>query len=192
MGLNKLELKRQVFHALLGVVIVFGVLYGLLTVKSLLMIFIVGAVISALSVRWKVPVVSWFLGHFDRKGEKIPGRGAMFFVLGSLLVLALFPRHVALASILVLAFGDAAATLVGVHLGKIRSVTMKTLEGFFAGACAGFLGALFFVDYVSAFAGSIAAMCFELLEIRLGRKVIDDNFMVPLAAGLVMYAVSLL
>ncbi len=192
MKLNRLELRRQSFHALLGVVIVLGVLYGFLDVKRLLLVFIAGIVISSLSVRYKVPVISWFLDQFDRKGEKIPGKGAMFFLLGSLIVLALFPQGIALASVLVIAFGDSVATLVGMHLGRIKSITRKTLEGFFSGAFAGFLGALFFVDYVSAFAASVAAMCFELLDIRFGIKVIDDNLMVPLVAALVMYIIALL
>ncbi|MFH0751978.1 MAG: hypothetical protein V1914_00070 [archaeon] len=192
MKLNKLELRRQVFHALLGVVIVLGVLYDIWTVKRLLLIFIVGVIVSSLSVKYKVPVVSWFLKLFDREKEKIPGKGAMFFVLGSLIVLALFPQGIALAAILVMAFGDSAATLVGIHLGKIKSVSLKTLEGFFAGTCAGFIGALFFVDYVSAFVGSVAAMCFEVLDLRFGGRIIDDNLMVPLVAGLVMYVLTLL
>lgn len=192
MGLNRLELKRQTFHFMLGVVIALGVLYGVLTVKRMLVIFIGGVLLSALSIRCNVPVISWFLRNFDRKEEKIPGKGAMFFVLGSLLVLSMFPQNIALASILILAFGDAIATLVGMHLGRIKSITKKTLEGFFAGALAGFIGALFFVDYASAFAGSVAAMCFELLEVRFGSHVIDDNLMVPVISGLVMYVIFLL
>lgn len=192
MKLDSLELRRQSFHALLGVIIVLGVLYGILDVKRLLLVFIAGVAVSALSVRYEIPGVSWFLDQFGRRDEKIPGKGAMFFLLGSLIVIALFPQGIALASVLVLAFGDSVATIVGMHVGKIKSISRKTLEGFFSGAFAGFLGALFFVDYVSAFAASVAAMCFELLDIRFGIKVIDDNLMVPLVAASVMYVIALL
>lgn len=192
MKFDALELRRQLFHFCLGIVIVLGVSYDILTVKRMLIIFIIGVVLSLLSVNYEVPVISWFLRHFDRKGEKIPGKGAMFFVLGSLLVLSVFPENIALASVLVLSFGDAFATLIGMHLGRVQSVTKKTLEGFFAGLVAGFVGALFFVDYFSAFAGSAAAMCFELLTVRFGKHVIDDNLMVPMISGLVMYVIFLL
>ena len=189
---NYLELRRQLFHALLGVVIVLGVIYGLLTVKRLLLIFIFGVVLSGLSIGFRIPVISWFLDNFDRKDEKMPGKGAMFFVLGSLSVLAFFPLNIALAAIMVLALGDSLATLVGLHLGRIRSVSRKSMEGFFAGVVAAFIGALFFVDYLSALAGSLAAMCFELLEIKFGSRVVDDNVMVPLTAAFVMWLVTLL
>ena len=42
---NYLELRRQLFHALLGVAIVLGVFYGLLTVKRLLLVFIVRVIL---------------------------------------------------------------------------------------------------------------------------------------------------
>lgn len=192
MKLNSFEFRRQLFHALLGVVIVLGVSIGLLSAGRLLLIFIGGVVASALSTKYDVPVVSWFLRHFEREKEAIPGKGAMFFVLGSLIVISLFPRGIALASILVLALGDSFATVVGLHLGRVKSITRKTLEGFFAGVFTAFLGAVIFVDVFSALAGSLAAMFFELLEIKLGNRVVDDNLMVPLVAGLVMYVVSLL
>lgn len=192
MALNVLEFRRQAFHAVFGIVIVLLVLLDILTAKRLLLVAIVGAALSGLSVKYRVPVISWFLEKFDRKEDKIPGKGAFFFVLGCLIVLALFPKNIALASILILALGDSFATLVGLHFGRIKSITRKTLEGFFAGAFAGFVGAFLFVDFFSALAGSLAAMFFEILEIRLGSKVIDDNIMVPLTAALVMWAIVLL
>ncbi len=192
MAVSSLEFRRQAFHAMLGIVIVLLVLVGFLTAKRLLLMVIMGAVISGISVKCRIPLISWFLDNFDRKDEKIPGKGAIFYILGCLIVLALFPQRIALASILVMALGDSFATIVGFHFGKIKSITRKTLEGFFAGSFAGFIGAVLFVDYFSALAGSLAAMFFEMLEIRLGSKVIDDNIMVPLTAALVMWIIVLL
>ena len=188
---NYLELRRQMFHALLGVAIVLGVIYGLLTVKRLLLVFIIGVILSGLSTGFRIPVIGWFLERFDRKGERIPGKGAVFFVLGSILVLALFPQSIALAGIMILALGDSLATIVGLHLGKVRSVNRKSMEGFFAGVTAAFIGAMLFVDYISALAGSLAAMCLELLEVRLGSRIVDDNIMVPMVAASVMWILTL-
>ena len=109
----------------------------------------------------------------------------LFFLLGSFLAVLLFPKDIALASIMVLAFGDAISHLFGVHFGKIMHPLSdkKFLEGAIAGFFAATVGALLFIPVHEALLAAFAAMLVEALEVRFRRIQIDDNFLIPLAAG---------
>ena len=43
-----------------------------------------------------------------------------------------------------------------------------------------------------AFAGSLAAMAIEAIEIKFGADMIDDNLTIPMGAGIVIYAARLI
>ncbi len=61
------------------------------------------------------------------------------------------------------------------------------MEGTVAGALVGILAAAIFVPLSQAFLGSFAAMIAEVIEIDFNQKPVDDNVVVPLVAGTVMY-----
>ena len=65
------------------------------------------------------------------------------------------------------------------------------MEGTIAGTISGFLAALLFVPFTPAFLGSFAAMVAEVVQIDLNQSQIDDNLIVPLVAGTVMYLVKI-
>ena len=67
----------------------------------------------------------------------------------------------------------------------------KLLEGTLAGTFAGFLGAVLFVPIPEAVLGSAVAMIAEVVKIDLNDNTIDDNLVVPLVAGTVMFLVRL-
>jgi len=186
--INRLELRRQLFHLTLGIFFIALFYFGLLSVRALFVILITGLFLAIVSTKLDIPGVAWFLEKFDRKDARFPGEGAFFYVLGCFIVLGVFPRDIAFGAIMVLAAGDSFATLVGSSVGKQR-IGKKTAEGLLAGIIAGFVGALFFVDAVAAFIGSIAAMLTETLEIRFFGKSVDDNLFVPVIAAIVMYGV---
>src|SRR3990167_9229725 len=91
--MNNLEFKRQSFHILFGIFIVILLMYGLIDKWILLYSAIIGIIISFLSTRIKIPVISWFLQHFERSEdmEKFPGKGAISYLIGAFLA-ALFFR----------------------------------------------------------------------------------------------------
>ena len=94
-----------------------------------------------------------------------------------------------IASIMILTLGDSVSFLYGTFLGKIRLRfnKLKKLEGILAGMLAAFLGALVFVDFIEAFFSSLIAMIVEGAGFRIGVNDIDDNIIVPLVAGTVIY-----
>ena len=113
--------------------------------------------------------------------------GATWVFIGSILTIAIFPKEIAVISLIYMCIGDTVAGLVGRKFGKMKFYD-KTIEGSLAGliVCllSGFLVQLS-LPLVVVFSGAFAAMFIELLPIS-----IDDNLSVPLFAGTIMVIAS--
>lgn len=195
MALNKFELSRQAFHIFLGIGIVLLLLYGLADKTTILIAVIIGLVVSYLSKKTNIPVIIQLLEKFERREDikNFPGKGIIFYFIGAYIALLLFPREVALASIMILAFGDSVSHLYGLHYGRIKNPLSKTkfIEGTAAGLAAGFLGALVFLPWHEALFASLAAMAAEAMEIKIGAQQVDDNLVMPFAAGAAVWIARL-
>lgn len=192
--LSTLELKRQLMHMLVGIVTVTLLYFDLLSPWALFLLIIIGFLLSFLVKRnVKVPLIDWFLHHFERPDQmnNFPGKGTLFFFIGSLLVLKLFDKDIALASIMVLTFGDSVSHLFGAKFGRLQNFfngqSRKLFEGTLMGGLAGFFGAWLLVSFPLAFVGSFAAMIAEVIKIDFNERTLDDNIVVPLVAGTVMF-----
>lgn len=185
--LNNLEIRRKIFHILIGLVCLFLIYYEILTAFGLFLIIISGGLLSFISKRVDLPLISFFLQHFERKEERnsFPGRGALFLFVGFLLAIKLFPKEVALAAIAVVTLGDSFNHIFGQLFGHLPHSwnPKKMIEGSLFGLCFGFLGALFFVRPFEALIAALAGIFIEIIELDLNKKHLDDNFLVPLAAG---------
>ena len=60
-----LELKRQAFHIAVGLAAVFLIAKDLVSWNFFLLVLLIGLVLSFLSLKKRLPFVSWFLEHFD-------------------------------------------------------------------------------------------------------------------------------
>jgi dolichol kinase len=138
-----------------------------------------------------------------RLGEERRLSGITYYLLGCTIAVIVFPREIALLSILFLAVGDPIASIVGVARGKRPwpsdvSPSGKSVEGTLAcfALCALIsLGATFCFGSLSsfqwherllfAFLGGMAAALGELLPLRA-----DDNFAMPLIAGTTLWVTS--
>ena len=113
--------------------------------------------------------------------------GATWLFIGSTLTVAVFPKEIAVISLIYMSIGDTVAGLVGRKFGKMKFYD-KTIEGSLAGliVCllSGYLVQLS-LPLVVVFSGAFAAMFIELLPIS-----IDDNLSVPLFAGTIMVIAS--
>lgn len=203
--ISSFEWNRQLFHIFLGILIVLLLLYdGLIGTiifllfgisgrnifngrNIILVLIIIGLVLSYTSRKIKIPVVYYLLQKFERKKEieRFPGKGIIFYFIGVYIALLLYPKDIAMASIMVLAFGDSISHIFGLHYGKVRHPFSKTkfLEGTIAGFVAGFIGALVFLPWQEAFFASLTAMIVETIDIKIGIEHVDDNLIVPFAAG---------
>jgi dolichol kinase len=180
------EFSRQLIHLFAG--LLFALLAWFAGIKLAL-----GFAIIVLAVGIVVSVFAWkflekhplneLLKHVERKHERqLPGKAALMLLLAIIVVLLLFyrmPLEVATGSLLVLAFGDSFSTIIGKKFGKTKIVGKKTLEGTIAGIIAGFIPLLLLIAPLQAFTAALAGMLAELLPI-------DDNFTVPIAAGIVL------
>lgn len=194
-----LELGRQCFHIILGVIIILLIMIveREIVLITLFLAFLLSILVSIISMRIKIPIFSWFLEEFgrERENETFPGKGIIFFLAGCLLTFKLFTQDIALASIVVLTFGDSIATLAGFFGQKYRHKPFsrfKTLYGTLIGIVVSFLIALIFIEPLYAATAAILGMFAEALSIKLGETEADDNLIVPLAAGTSCYLLRLI
>ena len=188
------ELRRKILHMLFGVGAVFLLVNDLITPFILFVMLCLGILVSVLSLKFRIPIVSYFLDNFEKGGDKknLPGRGLIFAFAGCILALKLFPIQIALASITILTFADPVSYLIGCKFGKTKTFlcNTKNIEGNLAGALVSSLSALFFVPLYLALPGAIAAMIFELLTIKIQNIELDDNFIIPLVTGTAMLLIQ--
>ncbi|MEW5896713.1 MAG: diacylglycerol/polyprenol kinase family protein [Nanoarchaeota archaeon] len=193
--LSKQEFYRQILHTIIGLIVLVLIYLNLLSSRALFLMVIAGVLASILSKRIRLPFFSFFLKHCEREEMKktFPGKGMIFFFIGVLLSVQLFEKDIALGAIMVLTFGDSVSHLFGAQLGKLKNIfngkSRKLFEGTLAGAVSGFLAASIFVPFTEAFLGSFAAMFAEVIKIDLNEYTLDDNLIVPLIAGTVMFLV---
>ena len=194
--IKNFEWNRQLFHIFLGISIVALLVYGFIDKKLILITTILGLVLSYLSKKTRIPVIYNLLDKFERKEDlkKFPGKGIIFYFIGVYVALLLFPKDIAMASIMVLALGDSVSHLYGLHFGKIKNPFSKTklFEGTIAGLILGFIGAFVFLPWWEAFFASLAAMIVEAIEIKIGTQQVDDNLIVPLVAGAAVWLIRLI
>jgi len=177
---------------MIGTAALLMIIYQIVTPLIIFILLVIFSLFSLFSLKYKLPLSNFFLSRFDVKnGNILPGRGFLFSILGTLLALQLFEYDIALASIIILTFADPTSYLVGKYLGKTRHFLdkRKNIEGNIAGFIISSVFALFFVSPVLAIAGALAAMLFEALIIEIQKIELDDNLIIPLAAGTTMFLI---
>jgi phosphoserine phosphatase/dolichol kinase len=107
----------------------------------------------------------------------------IYFAIGILLTLLLFPAPANSAAIAIFAIGDSTASLIGGALsGKpLPFNRSKTLEGSLGGFFFAFLAGTLFVSPWLALVGAVVAMIVEYLPLP-----VNDNVMMPLCTGLAL------
>jgi len=187
---DKFELRRQVAHILTGTTIVLLLKLQLINQQVLFVVLIIGGLLSILIRYYRIPFIDRALLFFERPSDLkvFPGKGSFFLVLGSLLALQFFQHDIALAAISIMAVGDAITTVIGTYFGKIKNPLNpnKHLEGTLIAIIVSTFAAFFFVDFPTAFFGSVAGMLFESITVRYISQIIDDNVIIPVVAGFVM------
>jgi dolichol kinase len=188
--LTGVEIKRKIVH-LATLIIPVG--YAL-TSEETVILFLVPFFLALLLVdflrHFHSGTASLFENFFFRRvlreEEKSTFMGSTYFIFSTILTILLFPKSIAIASILVLILSDTAAALIGNWIGRVR-IFGKTLEG----SMAFFLTSLLIVwiyPNLNRFSGSLAALGAALVEILPIR--VNDNLSIPLVAGAIMFFVG--
>ena len=181
------ETQRQLVHVALGVFLI-ALLFFLGKNKMLYFLsgtLFFGFLLINLVVRgYKVPVASWFVETFERKGAPLPGYGSAWYVVGLLLSCILIPDiNFLAATIVILAFGDAASTIFGKNgTNPLPYNKRKTFEGSSAFLLFSLIGCVFIGWKILPLA--LVAAVVESLPIK-----IDDNLLIPLACVIVFHLI---
>ena len=190
--MNKPEITRKILH------IVFGILLLALTIlldqgiyiRILFILFLLAILLTVLHLKYSIRPIAWI----SKENEKrFPLKGLIFFIVGAGLASIIFERDIALASITILTFGDSICSIASSILEKRKiryNGNFKHILGSFCGMVFAFLFALIFIDPISALVGSFFGLAAEAVAIKLGESDADDNIIVPLAAGTVMYLLT--
>jgi dolichol kinase/sugar lactone lactonase YvrE len=181
------EAPRKAVH-LAAIVIPLGILHLPLAWAKRILIVGAAALLVADLVKIHHPKLrsyfTAFFGHLLRRHERTEITGSTYMVVSSLVVVYLFEREVAAAALIYLIVGDTLAAMVGKAWGR-TPLFRKSLEGFLAMLVASFGAAWLLVPGLSPgvlAAGAMAAAIVEVLPIP-----VDDNFRIPLVAGLVLH-----
>jgi len=182
------ELSRKFLHtfgSLIGWIYLFAPLSKSTTVFILLCLLIL--LITIEQVRKKFPSVNVlfirYFGFMMRQKERDKVSGATYFLIGTLLVIALFPKNIAVAAIFYLSYGDTMAAMIGINFGKIKFMD-KTLEGSLACFFTCFITGLFFFNPMIALFGAVCATVSELLPLP-----VNDNITIPLLSAIGLYLI---
>jgi phosphoserine phosphatase/dolichol kinase len=107
----------------------------------------------------------------------------IFYALGIILSIIVFPPYIGYPSIAILTLGDGFASLFGRKFGKASYSfnKAKNFEGSLFGFIFAFVGATFFLDPIRALVGAVVGMFVECLPMPL-----NDNLAIPLTSGFVL------
>ena len=186
------EYIRKIIH-LFSLIIPFGYLYLITDKYVMVQILIVLNIIFLFfditrhRIVWIQSIFKYFFNDMLR-GHEQRGHltGATWVIIGSLISILIFTKHVAVIALIFMSLGDTAAGLVGQKFGK-HKVGNKTWEGFLAGLIICIIVAINFpfLPLKISLVGALVAMIMELLPIPL-----DDNFKIPLGSGAIMMMLS--
>lgn len=187
---SDLELRRQLIHLTIGVIIAAFVYYNFLNIWLFLTAIICGCGLSVILKYKKIPVISGMQKYFERERDikYFPGKGLIFMVIGSGLSYAVFSKEIAVASILILAIGDSLTNIIGKYFGRIQSPfdETKNVEGTIVAFFISALVAMKFANFNQVVFGALIAMFIEMMPIKIWKIRIDDNLIIPVLAGAVM------
>ena len=180
------ELKRKAIHMLS---ILFIIIYLLMkqnfnhqiALLSLIFIFIffLGMEFVRIVKKKKIPLFHIFW----RETEKDKLAGYIYFVLGAIIVFAVFDLKIAIVSLLMATFGDTAAALVGIAFGKhwLKKIPNTAWEGIIAEFVVDvIIGFILLQNWIIVLAIALTATFVETVLTHA-----DDNLAIPVISGFV-------
>lgn len=177
------ELKRKLFHILILLVILgyslieknYNKQIALISLVALLGLFLL-AEYFRLELGWRIPIFD----HIIRAKEREHYYGVIYFLSATIICLAVFDFKVALAALLMTAFGDMSAALFGKKFGKILLFKKKTLFGTLTELIVNIIVGFFILTNIYI----ILAMAFVATFVETFISELDDNLLVPIFAAL--------
>jgi dolichol kinase len=200
---NDLHLARKFWHCGMGVSM--ALIYGIgmtkpvaVSVLLIAFLFFTGAEYARLKFAGFNQFAIKVMGPIMRKHEVDKISGTPFYIGSVLLSVIIFPKLIAILSILFLAIGDPISSIFGILWGDLgpRFSNGKSLIGTAAG-----MGICCIITFVTMILSSIPAGPALLISLAGGLAgggaemiplEIDDNFSIPLVSGLALWVTFLI
>jgi phosphoserine phosphatase len=183
---SKNDLLRETIHASGFFVPVLAGLIGIYPVALLICVVSALYFLSELSRmnRKNLPIISAITWNAASHAELYEFATApLYFAIGILITLVIFPAPVNSAAIAIFTLGDSTASLFGRLISKkpLPFNKDKTLEGSLFGFFFAFLAGSLFISPALALIGAAVAMTIESLPLP-----VNDNVPIPLCTGLAL------
>lgn len=192
--LKPINYSRNLFHVGMGIFAVAMYEFFLTPFQALVVMAVVASAVVLLEVARVVfpganEIITWPFRRIMRPWEKRRPNSASYFTLAAFLVVLIMPPFSAKVGVLVLAFADPAATIVGRQFGRLKIYRNKSLVGFLTF----FLMATIVSVAMYALSGpsmeplrvagmiSTTALAGAMTELACDR--LDDNLAIPLMTG---------
>lgn len=191
--ITKEVLMRKAVHSvgafILVILALFGLLKAQLVILSMTTLYLASEYLR-LSGR-SLPFFSWLTRLASSEDEQRDiVMAPIWFALGALSTITLFPFKYALIGVLTLSIGDPVASLVGLSVKNRHPSPFnesKSIEGTLAGLLVAVLACAFFTDPITSIIGCTAGMIVEASPIP-----INDNLTIPIISSLASYAFCIL
>ena len=195
----KNELARKFVHLLSILILVVYYFVSDFFSPKIALIILVFVLIFFLELEYlrieiskEIPILKHLWKYIKRSKEKDKLGGEVFFLIGAILVLAIFDLRVAMVAILMTTFGDMAAALIGKRFGKhwLKYLKQRAWEGilaeFFVDVLIGIIIFFFITSspinslaiWIIIFVMALTATIVETLIYKM-----DDNLLIPIFAG---------
>ncbi len=153
---------------------------ALVALVLLLIIFLIFEYFR-LELGWRMP----FFSQFIRPKEEHRMYGVIFFLSATVICLAVFDYHIALAALLMTTFGDMVAALAGKKWGETILFKNKTVVGFNAELVVNLIVGFIVLHSLPASIYIIIGMAITATAVETLVDELDDNLLIPLFAGFV-------
>jgi dolichol kinase len=125
------------------------------------------------------------------KKEKTVFTGATWVFISALLIIAFFPKFIAVTALTILVISDISAALIGRKFGKTKFLG-KSLEGTLAFFITGIMiiivyGIIFHASWTYFLFGFISVIVGAFFESISKSIKLDDNFTIPLSISIFMW-----
>jgi dolichol kinase len=174
------ELRRKAIHLTSIIIVLTYYYFGKQAVLLLLTVYLIAILeLEYFRIEWgkKMPFVH---GLFRTKEADRLG-GHVFFTIGSIIAISVFPKEIASAAVLMTTFGDTSAAIFGKAFGRtwIPGLKNRAIEG-----CAAefmtdiIIGWIFLPAWIAILVMAGTATVVETLTNKM-----DDNLLIPLFSG---------
>jgi dolichol kinase len=185
------DFGRKFIHIFLGSVLIF-LFYIDFPIIYVFYFLVFCFILALINKKHSLPIVTFFVKSFGKPNEdNLPGKGFLLFLIGFILTRQLFSKEVALASLIVLTYGDSLSHIFAISfpLFKISGVVKyKTILGVFLASlfCSILISSFLEFYFLVSFICSFVSLFIEVFQFKIEDVILDDNILIPLVCGVVI------